>query len=267
MEKKEYFVEILGDLRVEVAVSAFGKFVRMRRKMRWIPISEKGWRFIINNVALIDKSMSEKTDYGLTITANKSVRVSMFEDQPYLQFVDTNKATETKSYINLNINEWSELRKKMDIITALLNCDVIWERISGSWSYVKETQISDYRLVPTQSDLDVNAAIAAYLIRRKIAELELMDVPQDETTGEKLTEWKDIVDQRFNEAYRVVSVANALNAINTALGWNVGLESLYGRLDKMKRVVKCPTKLSPSGFKDFVAVVSNTLDQLGFSDQ
>ena len=267
MEKKEYLVEILGDLRVEVAVSSYGKFVRMRRKARWIPISEKGWRFIINNVALIDKSMSEKTDYGLTITANKTVRVSMFEDQPYLQFVDSHKETAMNSYINLNINEWSMLHKKMDTITALLNCDVIWERICGSWSYVKETQISDYRLVPKQSDLDVNAAIASYLIRRKIAELEMMDEPQDETPTEKITEWKGIVDQRFDDAFRLVSVSDALNTVNTALGWNVGLESLYGRLDKMKRVVKCPSKLAPSGYKDFAAVMSNTLDQLGFSAQ
>ena len=123
-------VNIIGNLFLEVTAGAYGKFLKLYRGDYWITISERSWRFIRNNVKLLDANFNSETDYKLTLTTNKSVKVSMHYGHPYITFaekaIDRNAEWYNK-YINLDVNEWKAFRENIPKLDKLLKRPIIFK--------------------------------------------------------------------------------------------------------------------------------------------
>ena len=88
-------ISISNNVKVDVGVG-IGKFVKIYRGEKSIALSERAWKFVVNNQESISKSLEETSDYGLTFTLAKSLRVSMFREQPYVTFCEDFAAKDGK---------------------------------------------------------------------------------------------------------------------------------------------------------------------------
>lgn len=168
-------IEISDKISVSVHVGEFGKYVQINKNTKWINVSERCWKFVKNNLHLIDESMKDNSEYGLTITTGKNLRVSMFDNQPYVCFCErfVIDGQELYKYINLNSTDWQVFASKADEISEYMEYPILYKNNLYPWSFVKPPKgdACEYRLVKPIPSNDINFYLAAYVIEKKIKEI------------------------------------------------------------------------------------------------
>ena len=235
-------------LKVEIG-AAFSKFVKLYRDDKWITISEKGWRFVCNNAEQIRKSLEKKSEFGLTITDTKSVKMSMFRDQPYVAFCETftrNEQAFTK-HVNFSKTEWALLEAAFPVINDYLTQVILYSGGDNCWYLLREDALShkytseiECKLAPPMSNENINLQLAAFLIQRKIeaAAREECKACNDSSLSQLshtgpgcMAEWEDKVSMFYATAKPLIDFDEALERLNKRMKWNI---RVVGELDESK---------------------------------
>ena len=169
-------VKLSDKALVTVEVGDYGKFVRIKKNTKNIVFSEKAWRFVNSNVPMITISVAAESDYGLTISTTKELKLSFYRGQTFLSFQEKWGAEkEYVRYVNLTTNEWMQLVDALPLINQLLACDVAYsDKTEETWMLSKDIiqrpgeKDLKYRLVPRMSNEDLNTLLVAELVVRNV---------------------------------------------------------------------------------------------------
>ena len=238
-------ITVSDNVKVEVGVR-FGKYIKIYRGQKSISLSDITWKFVFNNhESLIAKSLENNSEYGLTFTQAKSLRVSMFRDQPYVTFCEDFVAKDGKrltKYVSLNKAEWKTLQSNLEKIQRILNYDVLYRDDAGDWYLAQVGQdVSnsiEKRLAPRMCAKTFELQLCVYLITSMINKTR-KDTCEGCKTMVNLpywhasdgfgcqADWYTTVHTRLTDVKQMINVEQAINTINLLMGWkaaNKGFE-------------------------------------------
>lgn len=241
-EMAECTVAISQNVKVEIGAH-FSKFVKVHKFQKNIALAAKTWRFIMNNVSMIDSCLSENTEFKLSCTESKSLRVGMFRDQSQVTFCEDFVKNNDKftKYVSLNKWEWSALTKQQERINQLLDYDVIATDENGTPGFSNLLAAIDNnvkkRLVPRMCAKTFALQLCAYLVtdtleKTKNVECYGCQIASDKPGDHALNDhgckapWNTIVQARFDDAKQALNVAAAIERINTAMGWSMEVQDI-----------------------------------------
>ena len=231
-------VAISDIVKVEVGVR-FGRFVKIYRGEKSISLADKTWLFVVNNQKLITKSLESGSDYGLTFTQAKSLRVSMFREQPYVTFCEDFSAKDGKrltKYVSLNKLEWNTLQNNIATIQKILNYDIIYCDASGNWHLPRAGQVlenaTERRLVPRMCAKTFELQLRVYMITKLINETrketcdgcnQMIDLPyyhRSDGFGCQ-ADWYTSVQARLEDVQQMINLEEAISTVNRAMLWEM----------------------------------------------
>ena len=248
-------------LKVEVGIR-FGKYIKFYRCEKSISLAARTWQFVLNNQELISKSLEDGSDYGLTFTQAKSLRVSMFRGQPYVTFCEdfTGKdGIRLTKYVSLNKLEYSTLQNNMEKIKRILDFDVAYCNSADNWQLQRAGQVLDtmkMRLMPRMCAKTFELQLRVYLITSMINKTRkntcegctrMLDLPywhQSDGYGCQ-ADWYTTVHARIEDAQQAIDLEQAIATINLMMGWEMPIKN-FPVDDKILREVTVSHKAMPS---------------------
>ena len=251
----EHFImntfELSENIKVEVGVF-FSKYVKISGYGKSISLVNKAWRMIVNNQALIDKSLEDGSDFGLTFTTAKTIKVGLFRDQPYLTFCKQFEANgqPRTMYISLKKSEWTRLKQNIADIERVLNYDVIACDDNDTWS-IHPTVVNNShkkRLVPRMCQktfmLQLHTFLVSEEIKRRVKKscygcaLGSNDPYSHMMNGCGCqADWSSIVNFFYTEIKPATVVANAVDTINSLMTWNVEYQPVPDEMELLQVVI------------------------------
>ena len=170
-------LKLSENAKLEVEVGKYGIYVRLTKRDKIITFSDKSWRFISNNAAVISSSFKSENDYGLTVTANKDIKLSVYRGQTFVSFHErTEGVPELNKYVNLSQDEWNVLADSLDAVKDALLMDIAYcSKDDDDWMLSKDVvydasrrQLKS-RLIPRMEQSQLTTLLHAFLISEKIA--------------------------------------------------------------------------------------------------
>ena len=238
-------VEIDLNVSVRVAAGKYGKYLQIMKNDRWINLSSKAWNLIVKNIPLIQQSLKDGSDYGITFTGTKEIRLGFYRDQQFVRFRETwmRDGKKCEKFINLNEGEFSNLVRKEPTISKLLQYDVIYSQvIADDWHLVKKHTGNDedaagpgdvfkYQLIPRMCDTDICRHLYAHLIAKEIKKIRarvclgcVYGTPSQQAHEDGCLQfWGDAINNHFHAAKKVVCLEKALEQLNAEMQWSVSL--------------------------------------------
>ena len=233
-------ITISDNVKVEVGVR-FNKYVKLHKGPRSIALAAKTWQFVVNNKELITKSLRNNSDFGLTFTQAKSLRVSMFRDQPWVTFCEdfSKDGKRLTKYVSLDKLEWDLLQNSVNEIQRILNYDVIYAGATGGWRLKRAEEAIDsesqMRLVPRMCEKTFVLQLHVYLITAMINKTRKntceacnqgIDLPYwHKTNGFSCdADWYTTVTARIDDVKQMINLKEAINTINGAMNWQMSSE-------------------------------------------
>ena len=225
-----------------VYAGAFGRFMRIEKQLKWINISEKCWRFVQNNFKLIDESLKAESNYSLSITSGKEIRVGMFSERPYVTFCEKfqKSGEELTKRINIDTEEWTGLKLRVGDVNAFFSMPIVYKLpYEQVWSFVKPDCTDGYKIKLWQllDDDDVSLFMFVYLTRKEI--LDKMGVDYnliDHVT--KIPDFGKNVDLLYDAVKKNVNYYEYVAKLNRAMDWQLSPWFLLKADDECKDIVQ-----------------------------
>lgn len=165
-------IHIAGSLYLKINVGPFGKYVQVYRGNRWISLSNSSWQHLVQNLAAIEGAITEGKEFGLTLTDTKSVTVSMFRGNTFINLTEKYhfKGKEMTKYINFTRETWSKIVDNIPDACDLLDSFVAYKGVDDKWSLVKPKSMENvcFRLISRIADNDFNLLVASYYLEKAI---------------------------------------------------------------------------------------------------
>ena len=222
--------------------------------------------------------------FGLTFTEDKSLRVSVFRNQPYVTFCEkyrSHDGDEFTKHISLSKLDWTALKARQEDIDRVLNYDVIHRDANDVW-YLHEGQLIksvQKRLVPRMCTKTFVLQLWVYRLTQSInATLKkncygcLMG--RDDEQAHTVdgfgcrADWESIVRAQLTDAIADVNLPLSVRAINEKMKWNLQLVDYPNRSElfdvmvdhKALKTCKPCTELLPIYWDLYRFVFDESLD-------
>lgn len=247
-------VNVTENLKIIVCAGVYGRYLKLKRETKWISLSEKCWKFINNNLKMIDRSLRDEVTYSIAITSAKDVRVSMYNERPYVTFReryikndDESSTEEGYKHINLDSSEWSALKLRIGEINSYFDLPIVYKsKDNSSWSFVKPKCCKDIK-VDFWYDLeddDVNIIMYVYLVRKQILNL-LGESHMNAKEPKGIPYFDKNTDKLFNSAKRDVNYYEYIGKLNRTVDWKVSPWFLLKNDEEIKDIIKGSVAFKP----------------------
>ena len=221
-------------------------------------------------------SLTSEDCFKLTLTTMKSVSVTTYQGQRFLSFSET-FAKDGKcgtKFINLNKDEWFQLRAQLDVIARMLDRKVMTLLNDDRWTFTSHDDSDVYCFADDFTKKDVLLHLRAYLVRmyieRKVrlacAGCQGGCVDKDGNVLDnhscKLPFSKHLEAMFVEASDAIQDFGLAVYTINDCLKWNIS-STVEFTDDEVKQLLETQIENTHEEPRSVACVLRNTFDILG----